>query len=370
MKSWGRKGRGSFLLLLFALLAMRGHAVLFKDTGDPSYNTNAPTGSLTNSGWQYEGQWNTVQGGFLGTAIAPTFFVVAQHVGGVPGDVFVLNGFTYHTVTNYNDPSTDLQIWQVMETFPAYAPLYTLPNEVSKLCVVFGRGKQRGAPVIVSGVTNGWAWGTTDFVERWGENTVSGVVTNPPYGAHLQANFNRTGGVTNECMLAIYDSSGGMFIQDGTTWKLAGIHHFVSDPLISTNGVDGTGFNAAMLDYGGVYLGGDGSWALVNNQPADSPAYFLSTRISERVAWINSVINYEPGPDLQITGNQIVGADEQINLSTGSNRLYRVDYTSDMVTPMWATLTNNLPGTGGIVTIVDPGAASQPQRFYRVTIVQ
>ena len=41
-----------------------------------------------------------------------------------------------------------------------------------------------------------------------------------------------------------------------------------------------------------------------------------------------------------------------------------------MVTGVWTTLTNNLPGTGGSVTIIDPGAASQPQRFYRVAIVQ
>ena len=115
MKSWGRKGRGTFLLLVFALLAMRGHAILFKDTGDPSYNTTAPTGSLTNSGWQYEGQWNTEKGPFLGTPIAPRFFLAAQHVGGSAGQPFVFNGFTYTTVTNFDDPTTDLRVWQVAE---------------------------------------------------------------------------------------------------------------------------------------------------------------------------------------------------------------------------------------------------------------
>ena len=369
MKSWGRKGRGTFLLLVFALLAMRGHAILFKDTGDPSYNTTAPTGSLTNSGWQYEGQWNTEKGPFLGTPIAPRFFLAAQHVGGSAGQPFVFNGFTYTTVTNFDDPTTDLRVWQVAETFPSYAPLYTKSNEVGNLCVVIGRGYDRGNPVIVNGVTNGWQWGSTDGVERWGENTISSIYNFSGYGEHLYATFDRNG-ITNECALTVYDSSGGMFIKDGTTWKLAGIHHAISTDFVSTNGVDGSGFYASLVDYGGLYYGGDGNWTLITNQVADMPAFFISTRVSVRVAWVNSVIDYETGPDLQITGTQMVGTNAQINLSTGSDRLYRVDYTSDMATGVWTTLTNNLPGTGGIVPIIDPGAASQPQRFYRVAIVQ
>jgi PKD repeat protein len=268
-------------------------AVLFEATGDSSYNTNAPTGSLTNSGWQYEGQWDTEDGPFLGTPIAPTFFLAAQHVGGLPGDQFIFDGFTYTTVTNFDDPSTDLRIWQVGETFPYYAPLYTASSEVGKTCVVIGRGWDRGAAVIVSGATNGWQWGSNYGVERWGENTVSSIYTWSPYGEHLLATFDRNG-ITNECTLTVFDSSGGMFIEDGTTWKLAGIHHAISTCFVSTNGVDGSGFNASVVDYGGLYLGGDGNWALVTNQVQDIPSYFISTRVSVRASWINSILDAPP----------------------------------------------------------------------------
>ena len=357
--------------MLSALLAVRGHAIIFTSTGDPTYgdpayNTNAPTGSLTNSGWQYEGIWDTPNGRFLGTPIAPRFFAAAQHVNGTNGEAFVYNGFTYHTVAVFDCPGSDLRIWQVAETFPSYAPLYTKSNEVGSLCVAIGRGFSRGPAVIVSGVTNGWAWDTNVGVERWGENNVSGVITDGNVGQLVYAIFDRNG-ITNECTLAGGDSSGAMFIKDGTTWKLAGIHYSVSEPFISTNGVNGSGFNAAMLDYFGVYLGGDGHWTLETSHIGSA---FYSTRISAHIDWINSVIDCEPGSDLRITGIQAVGADTQINLSTGSNRLYRVDRTSDMVTAVWTTMTNNLPGTGGIVTITDPGAGGQPKRFYRVTIVQ
>ncbi len=168
------------------------YAVLFKSTADPAYNTNAPSGALANSGWQYEGSWIS----FLGTPIAPTFFLAAQHIGGATGNIFVLNGFTYHTTAFFDDPDSDLRVWQVAETFPGYAPLYTNANEVGKHCIVFGRGTQRGAAVIVSGVTNGWEWGAGDGVERWGENDVATTVNGgATLGDFLDATFDRGAGL-------------------------------------------------------------------------------------------------------------------------------------------------------------------------------
>src|SRR5258708_2435788 len=120
------------------MTAASAHAVLFKSTGDPSYNTNAPSGVLTNSGWQYEGIWNTsiqaftnfyTWGSFLGTPIAPQFFISANHIHGITNNVFVFNGVTYHPVAKHYTLDSDLTIWQVAETFPSYAPLYTGSGE-------------------------------------------------------------------------------------------------------------------------------------------------------------------------------------------------------------------------------------------------
>jgi hypothetical protein len=370
MNSWVSRARALLCLLATCLFTTHSEAILFEATSNTAFNTTAPTGALTNNGWQYEGQWNTEQGPFLGTPIAPTFFLAAQHIGGLPGTAFVFNGLTYTTVTNFDDPNTDLRIWQVAQTFPYYAPLYTETNEVGKLCVAIGRGYDRGNAVIVTGKTNGWQWGSTPGVQRWGENIISQIYNSPPLnGDHLLAVFDRNG-ITNECMLTTYDSSGGMFIEDGTTWKIAGIHHAVSDPFVSTNGVDGSGFNAALVDYGGLYIGGDGNWALITNQMADIPGYFISTRVSVRTSWINSVINLQPGPDMRITNIAPAGVDIHISLSTGSNRLYLVQKTSDLVTGSWTTVTNNLVGNGSIVTAIDPGATTQPKRFYRVQLLQ
>src|SRR5438067_1547180 len=121
-------------------VALAAHAVLFDSTSDPTFNTSAPTGALANSGWQYEGLW----GGFLGTPIAPQFFITAEHIGGTVGDTFRFAGVDYATTSVFDDPNSDLRIWQIAGAFPTYAPLYTKTDEVGKNLVVIGRGTQRG----------------------------------------------------------------------------------------------------------------------------------------------------------------------------------------------------------------------------------
>jgi PKD repeat protein len=284
--------RGRVYLVIVACLVVNGlvslpscRAVLFQSTGDPGFNTTAPGGTLSGSGWQYEGQWNTGGGSFyLGTPVAPMFFLAAKHVGGATGDVFVLNGFTYHTVASSDCPTCDLTLWQVAETFPTYAPMYTASAEVQKPCVVFGRGTQRGTNVMVNGVLKGWFWGLSDNVERWGQNVVSEIYTDQTDGEMLQAFFGN-----NVCDLSDGDSSGGLFIQNGSTWQLAGINHAVDGPF-STDGTTNTEFDAALLDIGGFYVQTVNGWTNIP-QLVDQPSSFYSSRVSANLDWINGVIN-------------------------------------------------------------------------------
>jgi hypothetical protein len=335
-------------------------------TGDPGYNTNAPTGSLTNSGWQYEGYWN----GYLATPIAPRYFVAAKHVSGSIGDTFTLNGFSYTTITNFSSPNSDLLIWKVNATFPIYASLYTNSDEVGQHCVMFGRGTQRGQPVVLptETKTNGWRWGTGDGVKRWGENDVSAIdAGGAGLGDLLKANFDRNGG-SNECHLSVGDSSGAMFITNGGAWRLAGINYAV-DGYYSFTGSDTDRFDAAMMDVGGLYVGSDADgWTFFTNQSADIPSGFYCTRISANLAWINSVIDFLPGEDLQITAIGTVGNDVSISFAT-TNRLYYVQSIDDLNNGTWTTFTNNVPGTGGIVSVTDVNAATLTNRFYRLGLV-
>ncbi len=265
-------------------------AVILYSTGNSTNNTTAPSGTLANSGWQYEGFW----GSFLGTPIAPKYFITAEHVGGAIGQTFVFREVSYATTAQFDDPDSDLRIWRICGTFPDFAPIYTQTNEVGQGLVVIGRGTQRGAAVTTTNVlgivkTNGWKWGAYDGVTRWGENLVTAIVDgNSVFGSGLgqllQAEFNANGGI-NECHLSFGDSSGAVFIKDGSTWKLAGINYAVDGPYNTTS--TDPGFDAAVFDGSGLYEKNlAGLWL-----PANGPGSFYATRISAHVSWINSIIN-------------------------------------------------------------------------------
>ncbi len=364
---------GAVVVASIFLALPSSYAILFKSTADPAYNTNAPSGTLANSGWQYEGSW----GSFLGTAVAPTFFLAAQHIGGATGQVFVLNGFTYHTTAFFDDPSSDLRLWQVAETFPSYAVLYTNINEVGKHCIVFGRGTQRGLAVIVSGVTNGWQWGASDGIERWGENDVATNVNGgAALGDFLRATFDRGAG-SNECDLSVGDSSGGMFIQNGGVWQLAGIHYAVDGPF--SNAVDGTTFQAALLDRGGLYEASGSSFIFIPNTVSDNPSGFYSTRVSSHISWINGVIssNGDVAPVASFEATPIFGewpltvTFTDTSIGTLTNRFWNFgDGATTNTLANILTHTYAGPGTNTVTLIVSGpvGVSTKPQTNLVVVV--
>jgi hypothetical protein len=122
---------------------LSAHAIILWSTGDPTVNTTAPTGPLAQSGWEYQGKW----GEFLGTAIAPHYFITAKHVGGAVGQSFSYHESSYTTTGYFDNEQNDLRIWQIEGAFPSYAELYSSGDEIGKRLVVFGRGTQRGKEV-------------------------------------------------------------------------------------------------------------------------------------------------------------------------------------------------------------------------------
>jgi hypothetical protein len=309
-----KKSQTTFLLLVSVLLILsfseRAPAVLFYSTDDPAHNTMAPAGDLAGSGWQFQGRF----GSFLGTPVAPRFFITARHIGGNVGDKFTWRGSEFTTIARFDDPNSDLRLWQTCETFPEHAELYSGSLEVNQPVIVFGRGTRRGEEVQITTAVRqelkGWRWGAADGLLRWGENRVASIVRGDDLplvsggsnrlGDLLQCRFNANGG-PNEAHLSNGDSGGGLFLNDGGVWKLAGINYAVDGPYNTSN--TGPGFHAAIFDEGGLYKGGSGNWAQVINLPVDLPGAFYATRISSNLEWIESVLNgplaADPPPRLQ-----------------------------------------------------------------------
>jgi hypothetical protein len=286
--------------IIFAFLSTLAttNAIILYRTDDPTANTTEPTGTLAGSGWQYEG----LIGAFLGTAIAPHFFITAQHFG-VQSSPFIYRGVNYTILQWFDDPSSDLRIYEVAEEFPDYAPLYSQKDEIGQHLVVFGRGTQRGSEVISDGLLRGWEWGAPDAVERWGESQVSDTVSfGSTLGDMLYALFD-SNGFPEEAHLSSGDSGGGVFLSDNGVWKLAGLNYSVDGPFFTSPG--GDGFLAALFDMRSLY--GINGILITGNTPV--PSGFYASRISSKLVWIQSVI----GPGLvNISARAQVGTDDRV----------------------------------------------------------
>ena len=282
--------------------ASSARAVLFYDTGSPSHNIAAPTGAYLDSGWQYQGYY----GAYLGTMIAPQYFITAQNMG-TQGSSFVSAGifnggadvtYTIDTAANsgagfWDIAGTDLRIFKINEYFSSHATLYTGSSEQGLDMVTMGRGGVRGADVMVSGTLHGWKHTGSDGVARWGSNIVSDVTTIPGLGGMLVATFvaSGPGHTLEEATLSVGDSGGAVFVNDGGIWKLAGINYSV-DGMFDTNNTtgDGSEFNAALFDRGGLYQGNDGQgWTLIPNVGPDNPSSMYASRISTNAVAIQAI---------------------------------------------------------------------------------
>ena len=292
-------------------------AVLFYDTPDPSYNTSAPTSLFANSGWQYEG----VYGSFLATAIAPQYFITAQHIG-LQGSTFVSSGIfngtgdvTYHVDTSANGgqgywdiAGTDFRIFKISESFSQWAQLYSGTGEVGSTIVTNGLGGPRGTAVTVDlGLgpqVAGWKLNGSDVTARWGTNVISGIVPDAlsPVGTLLTADFNALPG-TSEAFLSPGDSGGGVFIKEGGVWKLAGVNYGV-EGLFDTNATtgDGSEFSAALFNKAGLYEGSDAAgWTYQTPTGVNQPSKFYVSRISDSSAPISAIaVVPEPGSGVLI----------------------------------------------------------------------
>lgn len=285
-----RRARGrSARLLLVAILAHCLHstalAVLLLGSGDPAANTTAPGGDLADSGWQYQGRF----GDFQGTAIAPHFFITARHIGKA-GSVFTFRGVDYDVVERIDDPWSDLTVWRVSGTFPAFAQLYPREDEAGQRLVVLGRGSERGSDVLKEGALRGWSWGAHTHRERWGENVVSRIAYGGTEKYFLYVAFDVTGG-PNEAHLSAGDSGGAVFLNDSGTWKLAGINYAVEGPFYAAPS-PASKFDGALVDVSGFYLSNDGGRSFYPYSSASPrPSGFYASRISNRRQWILSVVD-------------------------------------------------------------------------------
>jgi hypothetical protein len=352
------------LAFLLAGIATGAGVILF-DTGDPSANTTAPGGALAGSGWQYEGDWDV----YLGTPIAPNFFITADHVSHVGVPILYYHNALYRVIGFYSRPGSDLRIWKVAGTFADFAPLYTKRNEVGQHLVVFGRGTQRGTEVYLDNTLRGWNWGPYDATRRWGENDINRIEASQGHDL-LYATFDQhvlPNDHPNESHLSSGDSGGAVFLNDGGVWKLAGINSTVDE--LFTAPPNASSFAAAIFDGRGYYTPNpnDSSMFIQVTGLTPVPTGFYASRISSELAWIGSAL---ADPQFEYEPNQATLTYWRLTLPS-TEIVYEVQQSTDLVS--WTTATSQdeiVSAAGGLQQIkakVDPGG---DHVFLRVKVTR
>ncbi len=266
-------------------LTMPSRAVEFLSTGDPEHNVTTPG---DNSGWQYEGVFNTAADDrSLGVPIAPLYFISAKHVNGAVNDVLVFHGDSYVVTEIHDLAGVDLRIFKVDESkpFKAWAPLVSNPVANGSMVTSIGRGTDRGADVFLGPDLKGWKNGLAYNRQRWGRNLVTNSYTDPTFGLLFYCDFNNPG-ITDECQLTTGDSGGGTFVMEDGLWKLAGINLGVDGPFKEAPA--SSYYSAALFDAGGLYYYDGGSGTLIPDGVPDVPSSYYCSDIYSALSDINT----------------------------------------------------------------------------------
>ncbi len=292
---------GSLRLLVGCLLLMAAPARAVIINGSATGNTSAPTDPALATRWDQVGNFSnaSLTENYLGTPIAPSFFVTAAHIGNFTGQpITFLDSSSYTTVARFTDPNSDLAIYQISGTFPGakIVPMYSGSFSSGQSMYIFGRGVPRTTTDVIGNAfpsgteAKGWTWGTATGARSWGTNNFNAIADGGAAGPQIAYDFDST--PANEGVLSIGDSGGPVFMQEGGVWKLAGINYAV-ESAFSTTGT-GTGFNAAIFDRGGLYQstsgGTSGPWSYVTPSVANKPASSYSSSVPANSAWIATVV--------------------------------------------------------------------------------
>ena len=94
----------------------------------------------------------------------------------------------------------------------------------------------------------------------------------------------------------------------------------------------------------------------------DNPSLVADLRF-QKFDFTTSASPPQPPTDLSI---KLIATNVLLTFSTISSNSYYVQSRTDLVSGSWSTIASNIMGTGGIATNIDFGAATVPQKFYRV----
>jgi len=236
---------------LVLMAGSNGWAVIVAG-GDGTQNTAAPTGD---QGWSHVGQIVAANGAPSSvTYLDNNWFITANHIKVLDNPTGVLLGGSAYTIdaaswtriTNSTGSDADLMMFRVEGSvgLSALSIASSSPSNGAGLTMI-GNGRNRAAAetqwlvvgstwteVSSGGNRFGYKW-ATGATKRWGTNgkEADAGLVDDGYGTTdmFYTDFDNAPG---EAQGATYDSGGGVFVDAGSEWELAGI-------MLTTTGFGG-----------------------------------------------------------------------------------------------------------------------------------
>lgn len=139
---------------------------------------------------------------------------------------------------------------------------------------------------------------------------------------------------------------------------------FVSDGFHPNTAMQGIFANVVLQALDSGYGAG---LALFSEQEILSYALIPYGGSDTLLSQIGAYANYVFLPTLpRFTAINVAGTNVALRFSTVSNQLYVVESRDELTAGSWATVTNNVPGTGGIIAVTNRLSPTLSRRFYRV----
>ena len=233
--------------------------------------------------------------------------------------------------------------------------------------------------------------GQGNFTQSGGASTVDQLLiihdTNSAFNFSTGVFNTKSTAVSNTHMFVVGDGFGA-----ATYHLLGGIHSFANALRIRSNGTlsgCGTINGSVLVDPGGTVLadcGGtltftgtvtnNGSWKAVNGSVLEAFGPVVNNGLINVIdghtnflgGFVNNGVVLTADNLPQIVSVSRLGADVGITFTTINTLTHVVEFTSNLVSQGWAPLLS-FTASGGITNMTDSGAASLPQRFYRVRLV-
>jgi lysophospholipase L1-like esterase len=139
---------------------------------------------------------------------------------------------------------------------------------------------------------------------------------------------------------------------------------FVADGFHPNTTMQGLFANTILQGFDSGY---SASLALFTEQEILSHAQISYGGSDTLASQIGAYSNYVILPVLpRFTAISVAGTNVALRFSSVSNQLYIVESRDDLGAGSWATVSNNFPGSGGIVAVTNQVPAALTKRFYRV----